>query len=388
MSVEQAIDLIRVIVHKDKYFKINIQHVNIIDAYNRVLAVDVFNKTDCPSYTTSAKHGYAMFTSNGTCGKDVRKVLKAHPVFADISVVPGICVRVRSGDPIPKGANTVVTPENIKILDCNDNDDYFNIDDKEYEIEILVAPKVNENIRNAGYLIKRNEHVMKPFKRIGSLELGILKLCDLNTVPVIKVFSIGVFSIGSSVEESENTLGRIYKSNRIILTSLLKENGYNLTDFGISAYQLDAIIKKIEDALDKVDILVIMGSMNDKDILKIILKERFHADIHFGCLNMKPGKSTMFASCTYNYKSKFFLCMSTNPATVPIVAHVVLLPLLNTIHRDRSKPIIIQTCVRKAHKFSLCIRFCSYASLSEWIIKTTFFFNQYTERDVFINTLS
>ena len=80
MSVEQAIDLIRVIVHKDKYFKINIQHVNIIDAYNRVLAVDVFNKTDCPSYTTSAKHGYAMFTSNGTCGKDVRKVLKAHPV--------------------------------------------------------------------------------------------------------------------------------------------------------------------------------------------------------------------------------------------------------------------------------------------------------------------
>jgi len=47
------------------------------------------------------------------------------------------------------GANTIVTPENIKrkkLDECNDNeDDYFNID-KEYEIEILVAPEINKNI--------------------------------------------------------------------------------------------------------------------------------------------------------------------------------------------------------------------------------------------------
>ncbi|KYQ50690.1 hypothetical protein ALC60_10219 [Trachymyrmex zeteki] len=61
------------------------------------------------------------------------------------------------------GANTVVTPENIKILDeCNDDD--FNIDDKKYEIEVLVASKVNENIRNAGYLAKHNGHFEKVHK--------------------------------------------------------------------------------------------------------------------------------------------------------------------------------------------------------------------------------
>ncbi|XP_012055343.1 PREDICTED: gephyrin-like [Atta cephalotes] len=369
ISVEQAIDVIKAIVYDNKYFKVNIQTVNTIDAYNRILATDVFSTIELPSYKTSAKHGYAMLASNETSGKDVRKVLKAYHMFAEISVVPGTCVRVKSGDPIPKGANTVVALENIKILDeCNDNDDdYFNIIDKEYEIEVLIVPKVNENIRNAGYLIKRNEYLMKKFNRIGSSELGILALCGINAISVIKVLSIGVLSIGNRFEE--NTLRCIYESNRIILTSLLKENGYNLTDFGISAYQLDAMIKKIEDALNEVDILVIMGPVNDKDILKGILREHFKADIHFGCLNMKPGKSTTFASCMYNYKRKFFLCMSANPATVPIVAHVVLLPFLNIIHRDYSTSIVMQICI-KNHELHLRPKF-SWTT-AQWTKDETF----------------
>ncbi|XP_018364524.1 PREDICTED: uncharacterized protein LOC108762160 [Trachymyrmex cornetzi] len=373
MSVEQAIDVIKAIVCENKNYKVNIQTVNTIDAYNRVLAIDVFSTIERPSCRTSAKHGYAMLASNGVSGKDIRKVLKAHPMFAEISVVPGTCVRVRNGDPIPNGANTVVTPENIKILDeRNDNDnDYFNIDDKEYEIEVLVAPKVNENIRSAGYLIKRNEYIMKRFKRIRSSELGILTLCGIDTIPVIEVLSIGVLTIGSRFEESENTLtlGRIYESNRIILTSLLKENGYNLTNFGISAYRLDAIIKKIKDALNKVDVLVIMGPVNDKDILKAILREHFSAYIYFGCLDMKPGKSTMFASCTYNCKKKFFLCMSTNPVTVPIVAYVVLLPFLNTLHRDCSTPIVMQICI-KNHELHLRPKFSW--TIAQWTEDETF----------------
>ncbi|XP_011067336.1 PREDICTED: molybdopterin biosynthesis protein CNX1-like [Acromyrmex echinatior] len=369
ISVDQAIRILKDICNK-KYFKINIQTVNTIDAYNKILIMDIFSTIDFPSCRTSAKHGYAMLASNETSGKDVRKVLKAHPKFVEISIEPGTCVRVRSGDPIPKGANTVVTPKNIKILDeCNDNNDdydYFNIDDKEYEIEVLVAPKINENIRNAGYLIKHNEYIIKRFKRIGSSELGILTLCGIDSILVIKVLSIGVLSISRF---EENILGRIYESNRIILTSLLKENGYNLTDFGISACQLDAIKKKIEDALNEVDILVIMGPVNDKDILKAILKECFGANIHFGCLDMKPGKSTTFASCMYNCKRKFFLCMSANPATVPIVAHVVLLPFLNMIHRNCSTPIVMQICI-KNHELHLRPKF-SWTT-AQWTKDETF----------------
>ena len=61
------------------------------------------------------------------------------------------------------------------------------------------------------------------------------------------------------------------------------------------------MIKKIEDALNEVDILVIMGPVNDKDILKAILREHFRADIHFGIsffsilIRIRYGVTYLFA---------------------------------------------------------------------------------------------
>ncbi|KAG5347950.1 GEPH protein, partial [Acromyrmex charruanus] len=352
ISVEKAICIIQNTVCDNDYIREKIMKTN--DTYGRITAKNIYSPINVPPCKTSTKRGYAVLASDG---KGVRKVLKAHATCDKISVVPGTCVRVRSGDPIPNGANTVVTPENIKILDeCND-DDYFNID-KEYEIEILVAPEINENIRNAGDEIKCSQLIIKKFTCLGPPELGILTLCSLDIIPVTELPSVGLLSISNELEESENlTLGYIYESNRVTLTSLLKKNGYDPVDFGISAYKLNAITKKIEDALDEVDVLVIMGHSNDKDILQSILREYFNAIIYFDLLNMKPGKSTTFASCTYNYKKKFFLCMSANPATVPIVAHIVLLPLLNTMHGNFFKlPIILQTCMNN-HELHLRPKF-------------------------------
>lgn len=43
-----------------------------------------------------------------------------------------------------------------------------------------------------------------------------------------------------------------------------------------------SIISKIEEALEKVNVLVTIGSVNDKDLLKPILQGYFNAIIHFG----------------------------------------------------------------------------------------------------------
>jgi len=42
------------------------------------------------------------------------------------------------------------------------------------------------------------------------------------------------------------------------------------------------MLDRIEDALDKVDIVVTMGHANDKDILKPTLTNYFNAVFHFG----------------------------------------------------------------------------------------------------------
>lgn len=53
------------------------------------------------------------------------------------------------------GATAVVMSANTKIIDERDNDDYFNMDNEEYEIEVLVAPKEDENIRYTKIILYR-----------------------------------------------------------------------------------------------------------------------------------------------------------------------------------------------------------------------------------------
>ncbi|KYN18442.1 Gephyrin [Trachymyrmex cornetzi] len=350
LPVEEALYMIRLIVNKFHLAKE--ENIQIKDAYGRILANKIYSSVNVPLCNISAKRGYAILASDG---KGIRRVLKAHPTFAEISIIPGTCVRVRSGEPIPNGATAVVTLENTKILEeySHNDDDYFNIDDKEYQIEVLVALKKNENIRNASCEMQRAQCICNKFARIGLAELGILTLCDINSVPVIQIPSVGLLSISSELKEPGNTLilGRIYDCNRIIVSSLLKKNNYDPEDLGISAHKLDDMVNKIKNALDKVDILVIMGHTNDKDLLKPILKAYFNAMIHFGRVEMKPGKSTMFATCTFKHKMKFFLCMSANPTTVSVVRHVLFLPFPNEMYCSYlTKPISIQACINTKHE--------------------------------------
>ncbi|XP_018399195.1 PREDICTED: uncharacterized protein LOC108776938 [Cyphomyrmex costatus] len=364
-SVDKALNIIRITVRADKCTKE--EYVKINDAYGRILAKNVYSLRNVPHCKISTIHGYALLASE----KETRKVLKTVDTPDKMLVEPDTCVRVDSGDPIPKGANAVVKPENVKILGECVYTDYFSENDLEYEIRISINPEINENIRNIGCEIKCHQLVFRKFTRIGTAELSILTLCNLDSVPVIELPSIGLLSISNESKGFENTLGRPYAdSNRIFLTSLLKENRYDSIDFGTSAYKLNDIVKKIEASLDEVDLLVITGHSNDKDILKPILKEYFNAIIYFSCLDMKPGKSTTFASCIYKNKKKYFLCMSANPTTVPIIAHVLLLPLLNEMHCNfLTKSIVLHTCVEN-HDLHVRPKY-SWATV-QWEKKETF----------------
>ncbi|EFN63691.1 Gephyrin [Camponotus floridanus] len=89
---------------------------------------------------------------------------------------------------------------------------------------------------------------------------------------------------------------------------------------------------KIKDALKQVVVLVTIGCSNDNDLLKPILKNDFDATIHFGNVFLKPGKSTTFATCMFNDKLKYLVCLPKNPVSASVSAHLFLLPILNKLH--------------------------------------------------------
>ncbi|CAL1675225.1 unnamed protein product [Lasius platythorax] len=344
ISVTQAIKIIC-----EKIIKGNeeIEHecVSVHVACGRILSKDIYSECNVPSFRTSAKCGYAIKANDG---ENIKKILNA-----ESSIEPGTCIFVKTGAPIPDEATAVVQVENTKevIKECDDN----NTDDieeekeeKEEEIEIIIQPKEGENIRPIGYEIKKKDLILEEHKRIGPAEIGLLTYCGVSEVVVIKHQVVGIISIGDELEEPGEILKikHDYDSSRLILITLLKQQDFDSLDFGITNDNMVSIISKIEEALEKVNVLVTIGSANDKDLLKPILKGYFNATIHFGNVDMTPGKSTTYATCRFRGIKKYFLCLSKNPATVPIVTHLFILPLLNELRCFMKSPPLVQARVQ------------------------------------------
>nr|XP_050847334.1 gephyrin [Vespula vulgaris]XP_050847335.1 gephyrin [Vespula vulgaris] len=322
--------------------------VTIWNAHNRILANDVFSLCDLPPFRASIKDGYAVLAEDGKGRRRVLGALKAGSTATSVSLVPGACIRVNTGAPIPDDATAVVQVEDTKlILKNSDNTE-------EKEIEILTVPKEGQDIRPIGCDLQKGELVLRAPIKLGAAEVGLLAACGYKEVEVYKVPSVGVLSTGDELEEPGNDLkpGYVYDSNTITLISILRENGYDPKNLGIAKDDKASMVDAIKNALGKVDVLVTSGSvsMGDRDMLKPILEHYFNATIHFGRVNMKPGKPTTFATCTYNGKKKYFMCLPGNPVSATVTSILFVIPLLNEMHGDNSKPVIVRTKVDSTYQ--------------------------------------
>lgn len=90
--------------------------------------------------------------------------------------------------------------------------------------------------RPIGSDIQEGSLVLESGTYIGVAEMGLLAACGNYKISVQKHPSIGILSTGDELQETGIALepGHVYDSNRITLISLLKENNYNATDFGIA----------------------------------------------------------------------------------------------------------------------------------------------------------
>jgi len=99
------------------------------------------------------------------------------------------------------------------------------------------------------------------------------------------------------------------------------------------ADNVDAIFRAIKRGLHDADCLITTGgvSMGERDLLKQVLKEDFDAEIHFGRVNLKPGKPTTFATCLYNNRQKFIFALPGNPVSAYVTYQVFVKPSLELL---------------------------------------------------------
>ena len=270
------------------------EEVPILDCLGQVLAEDLRSAIDVPPLDNSAMDGYALRakdTSDAQRGS--ARLLRvigtvAAGSISDKEVVPGTAIRIMTGAPIPKGADSVVRFEDTDETVRQRGGLLF-------EIAICVQAKEGQNIRRAGEDIAKGTVVLPEGTILRPAEVGVLASLGRSTVSVIARPVIAIVATGNELVEVGQPLpkGKIYNSNSYSVAALVRRHGGIPRVLGIALDSKESLVTAIRGGLDA-DMLITSGgvSVGDYDIVKDVLAQE--GEIGFWSVRMKPGKPLAF----------------------------------------------------------------------------------------------
>eukprot|EP01035_Chromulina_nebulosa_P021648 gene21648-28012_t len=233
---------------------------------------------------------------------------------------------ITTGAKLPDWANAVVKIEDTETV----KDNHITINN---QVNIKVDVSIGTHVRQIGSDIKQNEIILKKGQKIGPAEVGLLATIGYTHIPCYYQPIIGIMSTGNElVEYNDIPLGsQIRDSNRPTLISAFKEDGYQCIDLGIARDNEQELTDYFIDAASRCDIVISSGgvSMGEKDLVKPLLSKL--GIIHFGRLNMKPGKPTTFATIHVHKKKILFFGLPGNPVSCLVTKSLLIDPALKRV---------------------------------------------------------
>ena len=210
---------------------------------------------------------------------------------------PGQVSYITTGAPIPEGATAVV-----KIEDTTPNPAAA-ANATTTTVQIHVPSTTGKWIRAIGSDVRAGSIVLHKGTRLGPAEIALLASVGQSSVPLYKRPTVGVMSTGDELVDAASTAPgnwKIRDSNRPMLIAAAKSAGAEVLDLGIAPDEENQLRLAMQQAMEKVDILVTSGgvSMGSHDLVKPLLEQMPGSTLHFGRVRMKPGKPTTFASFT------------------------------------------------------------------------------------------
>jgi len=206
----------------------------------------------------------------------------------------------------------------------------------------LDQPKVGQYVRRVGSDLSLSDS-LKAGTTVGPIELSLLLSMGHKSLTVFKKPIIGILSTGDELVDcyvAGSTPGtKVVDTNKLLLTMLFDSKGFKVRDFGISKDEAEEVLLNICDSLKECDILVITGgsSMGFKDYVKSVITGPLGGRIHFGRINMKPGKPAAFASIGSGATHKFIFALPGNPVSAYITSMMLVIPFLEQGRRNHSR---------------------------------------------------
>jgi gephyrin len=320
----------------------NIMSISIVDSLNHFAAETIQSQQDFPTFAASFMDGYAFNVANNNtentnnCYRIVGADITAGIVASkDFKLAENECAYITTGSMLPNTANAV---QMVEFTQQCQNLAHEHPANARY-IQILRSVRLNENVRAPGSDLKRGDTVLQQYSQITAADIGLLASLGITQIRVFKPVTVGILSTGSELVDFTAQLSnpaQIRDSNRVTLISACKSLNFpvNIIDLGCNSDEKSVLRAKIMEALQQVDVLITTGgvSMGKLDLIKPILAEIPSVSVHFGRLNMKPGKPATFA--TYlapNQARKLIFSLPGNPVSAFVCFYLLVRPALSIL---------------------------------------------------------
>ncbi len=285
ISVEEALNRILARIQV-----LGLEKVDIIGSLGRVIGEDILAPRDIPPLDNSAMDGYAVRAT------DIKRASRESPIPLKVieelpagaipqrSVTKGEAVRIMTGAPIPKGADTVVMVEDTEKVGEG--------------VRVFQGVPPGKNIRRAGEDVKKDDRVISKGSVIRAAEVGMLASVGRAFVSVHQRPVVAILCTGDELVDVDEGIAdhKIVSSNSYTLSAQVMECGGLPLQLGIAKDDPAEIEEKLREGLRADTILSSAGvSVGDYDLVKDILRG-IGFQMEFWGVAMRPGQPLAFGT--------------------------------------------------------------------------------------------
>jgi molybdopterin molybdotransferase len=318
------------------------EKVPILDTLGRVVNEDVYASRDIPPLDNSAMDGYAVkwediqnASPDQPVGLEVIEDLPAG-FIASKSVGSGQAIRIMTGAPVPKGADTVVPVEDTEKKDGS----------------VLVLSPLGKggNVRWAGEDVKKGDRVISAGDLIRPAEVGMFASLGRSFVHVFQRPQVAILATGDELADVDEPLDgvKIVSSNSYALAAQVRDCGAIPIQLGIARDRKEEIERKLRQGL-RADVLISSAgvSVGDYDFVKDVLND-LGMEMVFWKVAMKPGKPLAFGLI----EGKLVFGLPGNPVSSMVSFEQFVRPSLLKMmgHRHLFRPVIEAILKEDIHK--------------------------------------
>lgn len=317
----------------DAAHPLGLEKIGLLEVLGRVLGEDIIAARDNPPWDNSAMDGFAVrfddIKQEHAIGKAVTlKVIEDVPAgkMATKTVGPGQAIRIMTGAPVPKGADTV-----LKVEDTEPAPD---------SVKVFKPEPRGSNIRPQGEDVKKGDCIIAKGTQIRPGEAGMLAILAKSFVFVYQRPRVAILSTGDELADLDERFSeeKIINSNSWGIAAAVQEAGGVPFLLGIAKDNPAALKEKIMHGLNA-DILVLSGgvSMGDYDFTKAVFKD-LGAEMHFWKLAIRPGQPLAFGKI----QGKLAFGLPGNPVSSMVTFEQLVRPAMLKMSGQRSygRPVV------------------------------------------------